>query len=273
LSDLPDLEKTIAEVGRMFKGENFRVQTLFRDGEQAQEDTEIVIMTAGLEAHINFRIPVQQTVLEEIVNRLKPKEYYGKHHFKRDLMKRGLSPDFADLLISPKPPYNFKTGDPSVVRWARGQHDSLDDSVQHIFAMISGAAVKHKVVYDKLIYNISMSPTMARVLGFEGPAGATAGVLDDVLTDAYKGPELILTNPGSDDVTVSTNQITLQGKTAPQAVVKINGRLAGQAGPTGEFQVQHMLVSDINRLIVEVVSDNRSTRKTIFVMYEIQQDE
>ncbi|CAG7608445.1 hypothetical protein PAESOLCIP111_01064 [Paenibacillus solanacearum] len=267
LSSLPDLEKTIADTGKVFKGENFKTEILFRDGEQARPETEVVIMTAGLEAHIQFRVPAEQAVLDEIVSRMKQKEYYGTHLFRADLFKRGLPLEFADILISPKPPYHFKTGNPNLVRWAMGQHDSLDESSQHIFAMISGAAVRKGIICDDLVYNISMAPTMARVLGFEGPSGATAPVLDEILAEMYKGPMLAISELTGDDLTVYTDEVVLRGETVSHAAIRINGKHVGEAEADGRFMIQQKVAPGMNRLIVEAIANDRITRKCIFAAY------
>ncbi|MGZ9585551.1 alkaline phosphatase family protein [Paenibacillus marinisediminis] len=273
LSSLTDLEQTIAEVGQMFQGENFKVESVYQEGQQAQPDTQVVITSVGLNAMINFRIPVENAVYEEIVKRVQSKEYYGDHLYKMDLLKRGMPPGWADLLISPKPPYNFKTGNPDQARGINGQHDSLDDSASHIFMLMSGAAVKKQFVYDKQVLNLNVGPTIARVLGIEGPSGAKAQVLDDVLIYAYRGPLLKIDDLVEDAVTVNTEYVTLKGSTSPQAMIRINGELLGSADDAGIFAVQKKLDLGINRLIVEAEADGRKTRQIVFATYEAPREE
>lgn len=275
LTSLPDLEQTIAAVGQKFRGKDYKVETVYAEGTSAKPDTEVVITTVGLQAQIKFRKPVESAVLDEIVARVKEKEYYGAHMYKEDIVKRGTAAHFADLLISPQQPYHFKTGDPTKLRPITGQHDSLEDDAQHVFALLAGANVKKGIVYNKKMYNIDLGPTMARLLGIEGPASATGIVLDEVLDEAYRGPILALSTPSSNDVYVNTSSFTVSGQTAPQATVKINDKAVGVADAQGAFSVAHTLVPGINRLIVETVAaDNaRETRQVVYVTYTVPREQ
>ncbi|WP_028547968.1 alkaline phosphatase family protein [Paenibacillus sp. UNC451MF] len=270
-TSLADLEQTIAGVGQKFRGSNYKVETVFAKDTSAKPDTEIVITTVGLQAQIKFRIPVEKAVLDEIVEQVKGKVYYGAHMLKEDLIKRGATAHFADLLISPKPPYHFKTGDPSVTkqRSVAGQHDSLDEDAQHIFTLLAGAHVEKGMEYTKKMYNIDIAPTIARVLGIEGPAGATGAVLDEALDEAYRGPGLKLTAPASDDTIVDTESITITGLTDPLATIKVNGKWAGAADVQGTFSITQSLTPGIHRVIVEAAVDTYTTRQVVYVTYKV----
>lgn len=265
LSSLPELEAVIANAGYAYRGEPFKVETVFQEGRGAKADTEIVITTVGLQAQIKFLIPLEKVAVHQIIEDVMEKEFYGAHLFQEELIKRGAPAHFADLLISPKPPYNFKTGDPNRVRVIRGQHDSLDESSQHIFTMISGEAVQKGIVYENQIHNIDIAPTIARVLGFDGPAGATGTVLDDILIDSLKGPALTIDEPLSADFTVFESSIDIAGQTEARATVKINRIAVGKADEAGRFSVTQALVPGINRVIIEAEAAGKQTRKVLFI--------
>ncbi|MFD0960006.1 alkaline phosphatase family protein [Paenibacillus chungangensis] len=271
-SSLPELERTIANVGQSYRGEAFKVETVYQEGRGAQPDTEIVITSAGLQAQVKFLIPLEEAVRDQIVEHVMATEFYGAHLSHDELIKRGAPSHFADLLISPKPPYNFKTGDPDRIRIARGQHDSLDDSSQRIFTMISGQAVRKGIVYNQQISNIDIVPTMARVMGFDGPSGATGIVLDDILIERLQGPVLSLAQPATGDVTVADSTYVIQGITEPRATVKINKTAVGRADEWGQFAIPHPLMPGINRVIVEAESQGKETRKVLFITYLVPRE-
>ncbi|MCU6708628.1 alkaline phosphatase family protein [Paenibacillus sp. J5C_2022] len=265
-SSLPDLLGTIAEIGTETRGSQFKVESLYKEGEGAQPDTEIVVTSVGLQAQIKYLIPLENEVKQRIIEEVQKKEYYGTHLLKEELMRRGAPAHFADVLISPKAPYNFKTGDPSQVRTVRGQHDSLDERAQRVFTMISGEAVNNGIIYDQPVSIIDVAPTMARVLGFEGPSGATGRVLDDVLIEKYKGPNLTVHYPADNGI-VSEGSITVQGQTEPKAMIKVNDQLLGTADASGHFAVPFTLMHGLNRVIVEVESGGKETREVLFVTF------
>ncbi|SDE55980.1 S-layer homology domain-containing protein [Paenibacillus sp. UNCCL117] len=273
-TSLADLERMIADVGVKFRGEPYKVETVFAAGTSAKAETEIVITTVGLQAQIKFRIPVERAVQDEIVERFRAKVYYGHHLYQEDIVKRGTPAHFADLVLSPKPPYHFKTGDPNVTRqrYINGQHDSLDDGAQRIFTLLSGAYIK-KMTYDKPVYNIDMAQAIGRLLGIEGPAGATGSVPEEVLEEAYRGPGLTLTSPASDDTDAAAGSVLIEGSTAPFAAIKLNKKTVGAADGQGGFAVTHPLSPGINRIIAEAESGGRETRQVLFVTYQVPREQ
>lgn len=272
-SSLPDLLDVIASAGEAARGEPYKVESVFAGGSSAKADTEIVVTSVGLQAQVQFRIPMEKAEIERIVGLVQQKEYYDTHLYKEELMKRGAPEHFADLLISPKSPYNFKTGSATSQRAVRGQHDSLAPESQHIFTLISGEAVRHGITYDQKMHNINIAPMMARVLGFEGPSGATAGVIDEVLIGKYQGPALTLGSPASEDVTVASAEFTVSGVTAPNAAIKLNDAAAGKADVSGSFSATIPLTEGLNRIIVEAVADGRETRKVLFATYLVPREQ
>lgn len=176
LSNLPDLLTTISSQG-------LRVQ-LLRPGESALPDTQVVVWTVGLEAHLAFREGVTPEAQGQLLGALMGKEYYGGHLDREELARRGAHPFSGDLLLWPTPPHHFKI---DVMRLypARGQHDTLDPSAQHIFLALAGPGVRKGVRLDTPVFAVDLAPTLAHLMGLPAPAGAQGRVL----TEALENPE------------------------------------------------------------------------------------
>ena len=264
-SQMPDLLKTVAEIGKKHIGRDFRVEMANKEGARAKSDSEIIITSPGLQAQIVFKEEPSEELVNDIIESVKDKPYYGTHMIEEELRVRGVPPRFSDIMISPKSPYHF-SHDFERGYFAINQHDSLDERVQHIFTMISGPAVKNGEFYDGEIYNIDMAPTIARILGFEGPKDATASAVDQVLVDEFKGPALKIINFKEDVKTVKEDSVEIQIDTEPSAEISINKEDAGNADENGKFSVKKDLNQDITRFIIETTKDEKSTRRIVFVI-------
>lgn len=264
-SQMPDLLETIARVGKKHISKDFKVEMVNKKGNKAKKDSDAIVTTVGLQAQIKFRKELSEELLEDIIANIKNKSYYGLHMNKEELETRGVPPKFADILISPKPPYhfshNFKRG-----YFAVGQHDSLDEKAQKIFTMISGPTVKNIGHYDKEIYNIDMAPTMCRILGFEGPKDATATAIDDVLTEECKGPTLDIIGFSENTKKVSEDSIKFLIETEIDSNININKKNLGKSDENGRYEILRKLEKGVNRFIIESVKDGRSTRRVVFVI-------
>src|SRR5690606_34654047 len=106
--------------------------------------------------------------------------YVGRIMFPREMRARGVKPGFADLLISPKPPYHFRPYPTGLTR-VRGQHDSLAGEAQAIVAFMWGKNIKKGVTYTGRVEGADFAPTMAELLGINAPLDATGRVLYEVL--------------------------------------------------------------------------------------------
>ncbi len=264
-SKMPDLIKSIEGVGQKHIGRDYRVEMVNEDGKSAKPETEVIVTTVGLQAQIKFRGEADRNVLEDIVKSVEDKPYYGAHLYDDELRIRGTLPRFADLLVSPKPPYHFSQ-DFKRDYYAVNQHDSLDEKAQRVFTMISGPTVENGILYDAEIHNIDMAPTITRILGFEGPRDATASPVDDVLIDKLKGPKLEVSNYEGNSVYIDGSKIDLQIATDPDTQVSINKKVEGISDSTGLLVVNKQLDEDINRFVIEVIKDKKSTRKVFFVI-------
>lgn len=257
-SSLPDLLRTVAAAGWPFIGRDYRVEALCRSGEQARANTEVVVTTVGLQAQIVFRLPFQREAADEIVRRLRFKPYYGAHLHREDLMRRGVPGHYADLVVSPKPPNHFRTD--GQLKCVGGNHDSLDEQVQRVFLMIAGAGVKRGAVCDLPVSIVDIAPTIARLLGFEGPHGATGTALDEALDEAFRGPRLAVNCECTDKDAAEVRVVT-----EPGARLRANRLVVGTANSEGEFRFAFTLSPGMNRLVVEAEAAGRLTRRTLYL--------
>lgn len=170
-SKLPDLVNAIKSAG-------YKVETLNKN-ENAEPDTDIVLVTVGLEVQLSFTHDYNNEDVQKIINAVKDKSYTGVIMNKEEMKNRGAFEGFADILISPKPPYCFSMD--SRRYKARGQHDSLDESAQHIFSLMWGRGVKKGYMYSDRMYNIDFARTMAKLLNIDGPANAEGSILEKAL--------------------------------------------------------------------------------------------
>lgn len=268
-SKMPDLLESIEKVGQKHIGRDYRVEMVNDEGDSAKPETEVIVTTVGLQAQIKFRGESKREVLEDIVESIREKPYYGEHMYDDELRIRGTLPRFADLLISPKPPYHFSQ-DFKRKYYAVNQHDSLAEGAQRIFTMISGPTVKGEEYFEGEVYNIDIAPTIARILGFEGPEDRTSSAIDAVLIDKLKGPKLGVSNFRGNSVYVDESEITLNIETEPNAEVIINKKSVGTSDKRGDYTVVENLENDVNRFIIEVKKDKKSTRRVFFVIKNIK---
>lgn len=173
-SSLPDLLQTLNGLG-------CKTEFLY-EGDRAAADTRIVAVGVGLQVQLSFRWPITAEEYNRIVEAVKAKPYYGGHRTREELAERGADPLTGQLLIWPKPPYNFKsTFNKNYI--ARGQHDSQDPSSQHVFFALAGAGVRKGLTFDLQNQIITLAPTLSRLLKLPAPAQATGRVLLEALED------------------------------------------------------------------------------------------
>jgi Uncharacterized proteins of the AP superfamily len=172
-SKLPDLVNSIENLG-------YKIEIL-SEGRKPHKSTDIVLVSTGLEIQLSFTGEHDNSDVEVIKVALETKKYSGKIMRKEELEERGAVKDFADLLISPEPPYFFKKD--SRPHKAGGQHDSLDESSQHVFALMWGKGIKKGLVYSDKVYIIDFARTMSALLRIDGPKDATGRLLDQILAD------------------------------------------------------------------------------------------
>ncbi|MFZ5925776.1 MAG: alkaline phosphatase family protein [Bacillota bacterium] len=170
-SSLPDLLGTLQGLG--YKCE------LLPQGGRATDDTQIVLVSAGLAVQFYFRWDITLSQYDAIIDALADKPYIGGYVSLHELKKAGAHPSLGSLLIWPKPPHHFRTQ--GFFLGIAGQHDSGDETSRHVFMMLSGAGVRPGVVVDRPVEIIDVAPTIARLLGIRPPANATGRVLTEAL--------------------------------------------------------------------------------------------
>lgn len=180
LSSLPLLMAALTEMG-------LKVEVL-QGGENslgAKEDTQIVLLSTGLQVQLYVKsqsVDETKMLMKTIRRSLENQLYVGKIMDKEQLTSQGVMENFADLLISAKPPYHFQM-DTNKLYKAGGQHDSLDETSRHIFSIMWGQGIKKGLVCEDRIYNIDFTRTMTRLLQLDGPKDATGRVLNDYLSE------------------------------------------------------------------------------------------
>ncbi|MGI2293478.1 alkaline phosphatase family protein [Paenibacillus sp. GXUN7292] len=261
ITSLADLAASIAEIGLKHIGKKFLVEILPVAGMKAHQLTDIVIVPVTLQAQITFVNPLCHKAIHDFVGEIKVKKYYGAHLTKEELIKAGLPANYADLLISARPPYHFRP-DPEGMSAVGGNHDSLDPQVQHTFTLLSGANIVKGAVYEKPVAIVDIAPTLARLLGFEGPSHAVGTALDDILAEHLRGPHLTI-HPLA-EIVYGVN-VSISGKTAASASITINNKYAGYSDENGEFSFIATCTTGVNRYVVETAFEDKTSKKTIYV--------
>lgn len=170
-SKLPDLVNALQSM-------DYKTEVL-SEGKGPKKDTDIVLAPTGLQVQLFFTGQDDKPDVDRITAALTKKEYIGVVMSKTELIRRGSADEFADMLISPKPPYSFKND--KKLHKAGGQHDSLDESSQHVFALMWGSGIKKGFAYDEKIYVIDFAKTISSLLGIDSPKDSTGRLLEGAL--------------------------------------------------------------------------------------------
>ncbi|MGE5623420.1 MAG: hypothetical protein ACM3UP_00185, partial [Methanocella sp.] len=142
----------------------------------------LAVVTFGLQLQFYF---IGETEAEadrlarRLVQRVLPEPYFGGALTGRELRLRGAHPDFADLLLWPKPPYHFKRDDKEYR--ARGQHDTLDPTSRQVFLGFWGDGIRPGIRVGRGAQLIDLAPTLAYLLGVAPPQDARGRVLREAL--------------------------------------------------------------------------------------------
>lgn len=179
-SKLPDLLARIEALGTGYKCE-----VLMPGGKESPEkETDIAVVTVGLMVQLSYVNEFNPNVIQEknarIAQALQNTDYTGRIMFPQEMKGRGVKPGFADLLISPEPPYHFRPYPGGLTR-VRGQHDSLAGEAQAVVAFMWGKNIKKGLTYTGRVKGADFAPTMAALLGINAPLDATGRVLYEVL--------------------------------------------------------------------------------------------
>ena len=245
-SKLPDVISTLDGLG-------YKAEVLF-EGQQPAANTKIAIVCVGLQAQLSFTGSYTENDVDTIVNALKGKAYTGNVMKKAELLERGALDGFADLLVSPKVPYSFKTVTYDKAYIARGQHDSLEEEAQHIFALMWGKGVKKGLVYNERMYSISFAQTLTALMGINKPADATGAVLRDAL-EGSRPPKITITGVKNRDILKEANiGISVSGGQIVEALLNGSSFTGGTVTTSGSYTLSVKAADRIGNVSCVIVS-------------------
>jgi Uncharacterized proteins of the AP superfamily len=241
-SMLEDLHKTLTDLG--YKSEHLYT------GSKPQADTAIVGVGTGGQEQLSFTRDYTEQDIQKITKALTQKDYVGEILTKDELVKRGCSDGFADLIVSPKPPYHFKQGDTYHI--ARGFHDSLDDKAQHVFALMWGKGIRKGYEYNDRVNLIDFMPTLSTLMKIDGPKNATGEVLYNALDTIYisNTPSSIKMTLGTSiklipDSTLTSEDTVLSWQSSNPLVADIDSNGIITAKDTGDATINLFAGNDI----------------------------
>lgn len=144
---------------------NFKVEFVAANSRPARSTT-VVAVGANLNIQLTFKNGVSDDQLSQLKEQLLTRDYVGKVMTRQELEESGYWMEGADMIISPSERYCFTS---SVLGQyvAKGQHDSLADTSNHVVGWIWGNGIKQNYVYDEIAYNYDFGLTMAAALGLE----------------------------------------------------------------------------------------------------------
>ena len=185
---LPDLVSTIEALGTGYKVEFLHPS----DTTVPSAGTDIALVTVGLQVQLSYVNEFDKQVIAEknakILEAIKDKVYVGKTMTPEGIKAKGSKEGFADLIISPRPPYFFHL--PSMnATTARGQHDSLEPESQKAGTLMWGKDVKKGYAYEDEITNIDLIPTLSYLMGINLPMDSNGKVLYGALIDKAPAEE------------------------------------------------------------------------------------
>lgn len=128
--------------------------------------TNVVAVGANLNVQLTFKDGITDEELENLKTELLKQYYVGKVMTRQELEEAGYWMEGADMVVSPSERYCFSS---SVLGQyiVKGQHDSLDDTSNHVVGWIWGKGIKKNYIYEDVAYNYDFGTTIAAALGIE----------------------------------------------------------------------------------------------------------
>lgn len=183
LSKLPALIAAIEKLGPGFKCEALHPD----QNPTPTPGTDIALVTVGLQVQLSYVGIIDPGVIKaknaKVRAALARQSYIGKVIDRDELLARGTKAGFADLVVSPKPPYHFHLSGAKLMP-VRGQHDSLANEAQQIASFMWGKGIKKGFICRERVYNYDFAPTMTYLLGIDAPLDATGRVIFGALENA-----------------------------------------------------------------------------------------
>jgi predicted AlkP superfamily pyrophosphatase or phosphodiesterase len=164
----------------ILKNQGFHKIECLNIGETSSPDWEVIMISVNLQLQIYFRDQLGDEKMRSIKAMIEQDDIVEKCLTKDELKKRGTAAFFADMLVSPIPPYHFSINKNRY--WTlHANHDSLNSQAQHVFSLIKGPDFKKGVVYDKRVYNISFIPTLCTAMELPLPVQSNARIIYDII--------------------------------------------------------------------------------------------
>lgn len=165
-------------------GPGYKCEAMNNHFQEPSVGTDIAMVTAGLQVQLSYIGEFNPDVINAknnaIANALKDLVYIDGIMFPDEMISRGIKYGFADLIISPKPPYHFRMSIGELLS-VRGQHDSLAEEAQHIAAFMWGKDIRKGYTHKERVHIYDFAPTMAKLLGINAPLDATGRPLYEIL--------------------------------------------------------------------------------------------
>jgi len=152
------------------------------NNETTSDANKIVIVSVGLQAQIYLNWDYTNDEYNTIINALKSElhsEFIGGVLSFSELQDRGAHPNTGDILVWPNPPHHFKSSTSNYN--APGGHDTIDESSQHVFLLMSGRGFKKGTQIDTKVYNWDIVPTISQVIQIEPPEDADGQVIIEAI--------------------------------------------------------------------------------------------
>lgn len=178
------VETSITQLEEVLQSMGLKVETLYPN-EIVKEDTQCVIVGVGIQAQVSFLNKTDAEIDElnkVLIDKLQNEDFYGEHRTYKSVIESGSKRGFADIVISPKPNYFFKSKKEILAGAAQGQHDSLDDSSQRVPIIIWGKSVEKGKVISRKVHNSSVASTVSNLLNKVSPIDSNVECLWDALT-------------------------------------------------------------------------------------------
>lgn len=180
LNDLMDVLKScLIELG--YDVDEKSVEFL-NTGNTPSKTNRIVIVSVGLQAQIYLNWEFTENEYNFIVTALKSElhsDYIGGVLTFDELQERGAHPETGDILVWPNPPHHFKNSTSNYK--ARGGHDTIDESSQHVFLLMSGAGFKKGTQINTKVYNWDIVPTVSQVIQIDPPENVDGRIITEVV--------------------------------------------------------------------------------------------
>lgn len=173
-SSLPELRLRLRDLGLSSE--------VYGAGERVDLPEGLALVTFGLELQIYLRGRTREDpvgLAERLARELTPEPWFGGVLDRPSLQRRGAHPDFADLLLWPRPPHHFKPS--SRVYGPRGQHDSPDPSSGRVVFALWGEGVAPGG-RQAPVEVVDLAPTLAAILSLPPPRGAVGRIVREAVS-------------------------------------------------------------------------------------------